>query len=104
MLFPKVNKINNPVRCASGPHARIVALIISGLAPMCVMHKRQPNSSLRPTSLRIAAIGKTLDRYMPRPKPSITAPGTPETKCTRNLADCIVILRMAPTAQCAQRS
>ena len=36
MLFSKVNKNNNPVRCLSIPHARIVALIVSGIAPVCV--------------------------------------------------------------------
>jgi hypothetical protein len=36
MLFSKVNKINNPGRRVSGPHAQIVALIVSGIVPMCV--------------------------------------------------------------------
>ena len=36
MLFSKVNKTNNPVRCISGPRAQIVALIVSGIVPMCV--------------------------------------------------------------------
>ncbi len=36
MLFSKVNKTNNPVRCVSRPHAQIVALIVSGIVPMYV--------------------------------------------------------------------